>query len=146
MIQRKQTIFLLVAFVAIMVCMCSKIATITAGMQEATLYNLWLTDGQGAHNFSAWPLMALLMVSAVTTLATIFLYAKRLLQAKCCLALILLLVLWYVFLAVVPQQLGGEPLWHWPAVMPAVAIVCIFFARKGIMADEKLVRSLDRIR
>jgi len=33
-----------------------------------------------------------------------------------------------------------------PLALPAVAIVLYFMARQGIMADERLVRSMDRIR
>ena len=146
MIQRKQTIFLLVAFVAVMICMCSQVGTLVSGMQEASLYNLWLTDGQGNHQFTVWPLFATLLIAALLSLVTIFMYAKRRLQSKMCLGLMLLLVLWYILLVVLPQQAGGELVLRWPAAMPAIAVVCAFFARKGVIADERLVRSLDRIR
>jgi hypothetical protein len=110
------------------------------------VYNLWLTDGQGAHSFVAAPLFVCLMLSALLTLLTIFLYAKRKLQAKMCLLLMVLYLAWYLLLAMLPQQTGGQLLLEWTAVLPAVSIILTFMARKGILADEKLVRSLDRIR
>jgi hypothetical protein len=35
---------------------------------------------------------------------------------------------------------------HWQYALPAAAIIFIFIARKGIVHDEKVVRSYDRIR
>jgi len=63
-----------------------------------------------------------------------------------CLFLILLYLAWYVLLAVLPQWRGGDLGLQWPAVLPMVSVILTFMARKGVLADEKLVRSLDRIR
>ena len=115
-------------------------------MTSVDLYNLWLVDGQGRHSFSSWPLFAVLMLASLLSLVTIFLYSKRKLQARLCIFHMILLVLWYLLLAVLPQQLFGSLVLSWPAVLPAVAIVFSFMARKGILADEKLVRAADRLR
>ena len=46
MIQRKQTIFLFLAFVLTLVCMCSRIGTLYSdGIEVARVFNLWLSDG-----------------------------------------------------------------------------------------------------
>jgi len=34
----------------------------------------------------------------------------------------------------------------WPAVLPAIALILYLMARRAINADERLVRSMDRIR
>ena len=146
MIQRKQTLYLLIGFVLTVICMCCQVGSIVYDLSSIDLYNLWVVDGEGHHSFSSWPLFAVLLLSSLTALITIFLYTKRKLQAQMCLLHMLLLVLWYVLLAVMPQQLGGEIVFNWPAVLPALAIILSFMARKGVLADEKLVRSLDRIR
>ena len=146
MIQRKQTLFLLMAFVLTIVCSCCQIGSLVSNMSSVDLYNLWLVDETGQHSFSSWPLLAVLILASLLSLVTIFLYHKRKLQAQLCLFHMLLLVLWYVVLAVLPQSLGGSLVLAWPAVLPAVAIILSFMARKGVLADEKLVRSLDRIR
>ncbi|MBR4899212.1 MAG: DUF4293 domain-containing protein [Prevotella sp.] len=146
MIQRKQTLFLLIAFVLTIVCSCCQIGSLVSDMSVVSLYNLWLVDEMGQHSFSTWPLLAVLILASLLSLVTIFLYHKRKLQARLCLLHMLLLVLWYVVLAVLPQSLGGSLVLEWPAVLPAVAIILSFMARKGVLADEKLVRSLDRIR
>jgi hypothetical protein len=49
-------------------------------------------------------------------------------------------VVYYIALAVMQPVLG------WYTAMPMVAVLFLFLARKGIVKDEKLVKSLDRIR
>lgn len=146
MIQRKQTIFLLIAFVLTVICMCSQVGSLVGDMSKIDLYNLWMINGEGQRSFASWPLFVILMLGALLSLITIFLYMKRKLQALLCVFHMLLMVLWYVVLAVLPQSQGGSLSLEWPAVLPALAIILGFMARKGILADEKLVRSLDRIR
>lgn len=148
MIQRKQTLFLIIAVILTIVCMSTQVAALynDSGIEFARLYNLWLTDGQGNNSFLSVPLFICLLISSVTSIITIFLYMKRKLQATLCLVNIIVLVAWYIFLAVLPQQTGGTMNLHLSAALPACSIILLFMARKGILADEKLVRSLDRIR
>ena len=148
MIQRKQTLFLLAAFILTIVCMCMQVATLygNEGIVFAKVYNLWLSDGQGHHTFRSAPLFACLVLSALLSLVTIFMYMKRKLQATMCLINMALLVVWFLLLAVLPQRIGGSMVLEWTVVLPAVSILLQFRARRGIRADEKLVRSLDRIR
>jgi len=148
MIQRKQTLFLLAAIVLLVICMSSQVATFfdDSGTSFAQMYNLWLTDGQGHHSFQSAPLFISLLLTILLSVVNIFLYTRRKLQANLCLVGMFLLVGWYVLLAVLPQSIGGELVLEWPSSLPAVSIILMFLARKGILADEKLVRSLDRIR
>ena len=146
MIQRKQTLFLLAAFIMTVACLCLQVGTIVGDMSSVKVFNLWIVSENGQHEFTPWYLFALLMLSSLVSLTTIFLYTKRKLQAQFCLIDMLLLILWYVMLAVLPQTTGGSIELEWPAVLPAASIIACFLARKGILADEKLVRSLDRIR
>lgn len=148
MIQRKQTLFLIIAVILTIVCMSTQVATLynDSDIEFARLYNLWLTDGQGNNSFLSVPLFICLLISSVTSIITIFLYMKRRLQATLCLVNIIVLVAWYIFLAVLPQQTGGTMNLCLSAALPACSIILLFMARKGILADEKLVRSLDRIR
>lgn len=114
MIQRKQTLFLLLAAVA---------SGVAAFLNTGTTL-----------------MLVLLIVSAVLCLAIIFLYGNRKRQVLCTLAPLALLLVWYILLAVARMQMV------WSDALPAVAILLIVLARKGIVSDEKLVRSLDRIR
>lgn len=67
-------------------------------------------------------------------------------QANLCTVAIMLLAFWYILLALLQKENVQLALLKWPVVLPAVSIILLFLARKGILADEKLVRSLDRIR
>ena len=141
MIQRKQTLYILAAIIMTVICLCMQIGSFkAAGLEVARVYNLWYTDPLGKHHFDTWPLMA------------IFLYRNRKLQALFCLFNALLIVGWYVCYFVVGQTVGDKS-WgsvdfrpSWPAVFPAIACILYLMARHAIIADEKLVRSMDRIR
>ena len=91
-------------------------------------------------------MLVLLIVAALVALGAIFLYQDRKRQAQVVLGVMLLPVAWYVLLAVLNHTLQGTYLLVWADALPAVAIIFMFLARKGIQSDEKLVRSLDRIR
>ena len=86
--------------------------------------------------------LVLLIVAAVSTLGVIPAYKQRKSQAALCLLPIVLLLAWYVLLALyaIPETM------HWQYALPALAILLIFVARKGILHDEKVIRSYDRIR
>lgn len=153
MIQRKQTLYLVAAVVLTVICLCMQIGSFeVAGLEVARVYNLWFTDPLGKHHFDTWPLMAVLLSTAVCGTYTIFLYRNRRIQALFCLFNALLVIGWYVCYFVVGQTVG-EKSWGtasfspaWPAALPAVAFFLYLMARQAIKADEKLVRSMDRIR
>ncbi|MBQ9668781.1 MAG: DUF4293 domain-containing protein [Prevotella sp.] len=120
MIQRIQTVYLFIAFVVLLVCaLCDQTFMFLCGWTAAL---------------------------SVLTLADVFLYKNRTRQALFCLVLIVLAVIYYIALAVYNHSMNGTLQLTWPMVLPAVAIVFMFMARKRIIKDEKLVRSLDRIR
>ena len=151
--QRKQTIFLVAAIILTVVCLCMQIASFqTAGVNVAKVFNLWFTDPIGRHHFDVWPLFAILLPTTVIGTYTIFIFHNRKTQALFCALNALLLAGWYVCFFVVSQMVGDKS-WgavefqpSWPAVLPAVALILYLMARRAILADERLVRSLDRIR
>ena len=86
--------------------------------------------------------VVLLIVAALATLAVIPLFKNRKLQAGLTLLPMAALLAWYLVLALyaIPETM------HWQFALPALAVLLIFMARKGILDDEKLVRAADRIR
>ena len=92
------------------------------------------------------PMLVVLVLGAVGAVGAIPLYKNRKLQASVVLLVMALLVAWYVLLAVLNRNIGGTYQFHWTDVMPAVAIVLSFLARKGILHDEKVMKGYDRIR
>lgn len=151
MIQRKQTLFLILAVIVSVCCLSLPVATLLpSGMgAPSQVLNLWIADGNGARDFSAWPLFAVLLLSAAIGFFDIFLYKNRRRQAALCAFCIFLLVVWYLLFAWLVFT-GDRATFtltpELPLALPAVAIVLYFMARQGIMADERLVRSMDRIR
>jgi hypothetical protein len=116
MIQRKQTVFLLIAVILGMV------------------------------HFQTWALFGIQMLASAISLIAIFLFRRRPLQATLCLAAILVNIVWYIVLAVLIQQgLLSESL-PLTASLPIIAAILCLLARRGVIADEKLVRAADRLR
>ena len=123
MIQRKQSVFLLLA---------------------AILGVLIIV------NYPMWPLFLLSLVASSLSIFTIFKFKRRLLQARLCVLTTVLFLLWYPAVLLVnkfmmPSGLQFDVLNVLGALPLISAILCIL-ARKGIMDDERLVRAADRIR
>ena len=66
MIQRKQTVFLFIALLVTIACLCLPVGSFEPkGMgAENQLMNLWLSDADGGKNFNVWALFAILLYSA----------------------------------------------------------------------------------
>ena len=152
MIQRIQTIYLLVATILCIGCLCTPIAHFSVqdeGMVD--MYNLWLASAEGGHMFYYCPiLMGLLVVASAVMLLDVWLYKRRALQMRLVSFCMILLVCWYVaygvigYLLTVELQASWRP--HWTAALPAVSLILLYLAFRGILHDEMLVRSLDRLR
>lgn len=152
MIQRKQTIFLLIAVILTIVCLCLPIGSIIAENtfgDKSVIYNLWITSADGNHSLSVWPLFAILLITCPIALIAIFTYRNRITQSRFCMFNILLLLGWYVVYAMIIlnlQESGNEIKISFPVILPVISMILYFMARKAILADEALVRSADRIR
>ena len=155
---------MLAAFVLCIVCLCLPIAHFVvsdsqagalAGFWDAyervDMYNLWLVSA-GKHVFYFCPvLMAILVIATALIFIDIWLYKHRALQMRVASFCMILLVFWYIALVVIAYLLGavvilplGHP--HWTAAFPAAALILLYLAFRGILKDEMLVRSLDRLR
>lgn len=152
MIQRKQTIFLLIAVILTIVCLCLPIGNIMAENtfgDKSVIYNLWITSADGNHSLSVWPLFAILLITCPIALIAIFTYRNRITQSRFCMFNILLVLGWYVVYAMIIlnlQESGNEIKISFPVILPLISMILYFMARKAILADEALVRSADRIR
>lgn len=150
MIQRKQTLFLLLALVATVVCMCLPLGHfVPNGMgSDAVLYNLWIVN-DNVRSFDVAPLFAILLVTCPINIAAILTYKNRPLQSRLCLVNIFLMIVWGILCGVFSRNdLDMDASFHVSiaTALPFVAMVLYFMAKKGIDADERLVRAADRIR
>lgn len=128
MIQRIQTLYLLVCFVLTAVCM----------------YFEFTADNH------PWALTAIMGLTGVLEFMAIFLYRRRALQMRVCTFCIILLVGWYMamvaFAYIQGEGLVGEYRPQVWAAIPAINAILLYLAFRGILHDEILVRSLDRLR
>lgn len=152
MIQRIQTIYLIAAFALCIGCLCTPIAHFTTdeGMETVDMYNLWLVS-EGQHLFSFCPvMMGLLVITAIIVFYAVWLFRRRALQMRLATFSMILLVAWYIAYGTISHLLCTEleASWrpHWTAALPAAALIMLYLAFRGILKDEMLVRSLDRLR
>lgn len=147
MIQRIQSLYLLVAVV--LLCVALSLPMGVFEPQGMAAVSQWYQCGLRTEgHFSLQPVPALLLaLSTLLSLITIFLYSKRLLQARLIMISMVLVVCWAVYMGVTLYgQKWGEFHAQWSMVLPIVALVLQWLARLRVLADERLVRSMDRIR
>ena len=94
-------------------------------------------------------LFAIQVLTASIGVWAIMGFRNRQRQTKLCVANILLLVVWYALAAFYALHIGFRDYTFHANIaicFPVVAMIFYWMARKGVMADEKLVRAADRIR
>ncbi|MDE5561821.1 MAG: DUF4293 domain-containing protein [Bacteroidaceae bacterium] len=128
MIQRIQTVYLFVCFVLTGVC----------------LYFEMIAE------MHPWALTAIMGLTGVLEFFGIFLFRRRALQMRLCTFCIILLLGWYAALVAFSYILGdglvGEFRPRPWAAIPAINAILLYLAFRGILHDEMLVKSLDRLR
>lgn len=152
MIQRIQTLYLLLAAAFMSLTLFMPIATFVVDDQTYELTAFLLTCG-GMSQSTIW-LGIILAIATALPLITIFLFKKRTLQIRLCAVEVVLLIGSLVLVALyywlTSRLFEGLVIEHrqfgWAAPMPIVAIVLSYLASRAIFKDEVLVRSLDRIR
>ncbi|MGI6231881.1 MAG: DUF4293 domain-containing protein [Prevotella sp.] len=149
MLQRKQTVFLFLATIAFIVCLILPVGSFEPkGMSKMAMwYNLGINNGETIE----WHigLFALLAVDTILSFVTIFLYHQRKTQIKLCVVSMLIVLAWYICYAIGAMNTFaslGAFHFQFGACLPLVALILLWLARRGVKADEELVRSMDRIR
>lgn len=157
MIQRKQTLFLLLAALLALSTWLFPIANYQSPGETYSLmtYGLYTTDGVKVPDVDApVPFSIILTVLAAALIFSIFLYSNRKRQVRFVRGTYLLLLAVIAFMFItdnsVQAYLGTstqvDHQYHLSFVMPLIAMILTFMADRGIQADEKLVRSMDRLR
>lgn len=151
MIQRKQTLFLLFVLVLSLLGAMLQVGVIEpVGMGASDdVYSLCIVRSDGTHDYVTFPLLAFYTVNGILSLVTIFLYNNRILQMKLCRVGIILelasyVALGYLWTCVFPLLGTFHP--SCSVCLPVICCILYFMAHSGISKDEKLVRSMDRIR
>ncbi|MBO5619466.1 MAG: DUF4293 domain-containing protein [Paludibacteraceae bacterium] len=150
MIQRIQTVYLLlVVALGILLCFVPVLQLVTPA--DAESLQIWeLTAFGGAPLKGIWGLAVATLIIPVLAFADIFLYKKRLLQARLNIFTVLFCLGYYGVLAIYVwlAQMSLNLEWHvlpWAAI-PLVCMILTLMATRAILKDEALVRAADRIR
>ena len=156
MIQRIQTVFLLLVIVVQIVLFFTPLAIF---ISDLSYYKLYLTEmknmipdsNMDMSRMIAMPLTIMNSVIIILTGITIFKFKNRVLQMRLNRFNILLVIILVVgILFGYPQwmldQAGSVVTYDFGAYLPLVSIVFLFLANIFTQKDEKLIRSADRLR
>jgi uncharacterized membrane protein (UPF0182 family) len=157
MLQRKQSLFLLLAALLLGATWLFPIATYQRGDAGFQLRStgLFTTEGVPVTDVELKvPFHLVLTVLAVGMVVAIFLYGNRPRQMRIVRGTYLLMLAVIAFMFIVDRSVtsylaqGGavETRYGLTFVLPVVALVLAFLAERAIRADENLVRSMDRLR
>lgn len=153
MIQRIQTLYLVIATALMAVTIFTPMAQFFDGAQEFTLTAFALKDAAGVTAQPTLYMGILLAIAGVLPLIVVFLFKNRQLQIRLCAAEIVLLLgslvviaIHYYLSARLFESANGLESLKVGVIMPLIAIVFVALAIRAIFRDEVLVRSLDRIR
>jgi len=138
MIQRIQSVYLLLAAVCALIPLF--VTPVSLALPEETvLRTIYELD------MSVWGLYVILGAIALLSLVDIFLFKKRILQARlniftvfACVGFYALLAM-YVWFAV--QRFAVEWYINWSAGLPLVSMVLVLMATRAILKDEAAVRA-----
>jgi len=149
-LQRIQTLFLLLAAAAMLTASVTPLATFGYKGDEV-LFEAMGIYLNGTLTDSTWGLFVMGAISSLLSLATIFLYKRRMLQIRLSVFNSVIMIGFYLFFGFVLYKvypvenlqfqrvgLGG--------IMPVIALILTMLAIRKIGADEALVRSLNRLR
>jgi uncharacterized membrane protein len=154
MIQRKQTLYLLIAALLTGVLFVMPLARFV-GAEGSFLLNMrgiWIQMGVNEQSLAltTYPLMILVILSTLVSLTAVGLYKKRLLQIRLCginLALQAGLTGFIFYYGqTTAKVLKATVSYEWGVVFPLIALVLTILAFIAIGKDEALVRSVNRIR
>lgn len=145
--QRKQTLFLLGSLAAIIICLFMPVGAVTPETlgTDNLLTNIgW--SGEHIKGLPAWPLFIFIAIAGLLSVVDIFLYKNRKLQMRLCSWAMLFDFLWYAYYVAFYIDLYAPMHVRFAACLPLVSCILLLLAKKGIKADDDLVKSMDRIR
>jgi hypothetical protein len=158
MIQRIQTLFLFLAFLATIALFFYPIAGIYSDHYTYKFYvyelkNMVPGEASMFTFMTTFPLLLLNIIIGVMSVICIFLYKNRILQAKLVRLSILLEIglialILFVYAGIIEKNLLTSPDYLEEAGMyfPLISLIFLILSYRFIIKDEKLVRSADRLR
>lgn len=147
MLQRIQTIYILVSGLLIASLMRLKLADISVDGDLMELLAKGILKGEEIV-YNGLPILIFAGLITLMHLVVIFLYKKRILQIRILVFTIILLLGLFglIFYFTYSGFEGAKVAFKVPVAFPMVAIVLDWLAIRSIGKDEALIRSLNRIR
>lgn len=155
MIQRIQTLYLLLVVVLTTVTFFSPVAGLQhaeqAAIYEMSYRGLFEMNVSGNNMLAnTWMLTALMALIPLLSFITIILFKKRMLQIRLIIFNIVLMAgfygLMFIYLWQFGKSLEASLYLEIPAAFPLVGIILSIMAIRAIGKDEALIKSLNRIR
>lgn len=152
MIQRIQSVFLLLVTVLLVVAICMPVGQFIGadGVTAHVFKPLGVALADGGFQ-STWGLFGILLLSALVAFCTIFLFRNRMLQIRMTIFSSILLIGYYiafcVFMFILKGDLDATAFQlGWALCLPVVAIILNYLAFRAIYKDEVMVKAADRLR
>lgn len=152
MIQRIQSVYLLLVTILLVVAICLPVGQYigTDGVTTHIFKPLGVTLADGTFQ-STWGLFGILLLSAIIAFCTIFLFRNRMLQVRMTIFSSLLLIGYYiaffVFMFMLKSDLDAMNFQlGWALCLPVVCIILNYLAFRAIYRDELMVKAADRLR
>lgn len=150
MLQRIQTVYLLLASICMVVSLLTHLATFSFNGEIVQLEAMGFYLNKEII-FSTWGLFVIGNISAILSVLIVFLYNKRMLQIRLAAINIFIILGYYGLIAFYISMRNPEVNSEFQnigigIIMPFIAIILTYLAIRKIGADEALIRSLNRIR
>lgn len=141
MIQRKQTLWLLLATVAALLTFWFPFATGEEMVKQGSTM-IQKAELDAASNFF---ILILTIASVAISFISIFMFKDRKMQMRLCiLGLVMAIVILVLYVLGMNKLIKPTPaLW---VILPVATVAGYLMAYKGIRSDEKLIKSLDKLR
>ncbi len=158
MLQRIQTVYLAIAALACILMFFFPLASFyheLNGNYKFFIYGLRSMDPEPQVTFSVYftiPLIFMVIASFIFSVSTILLFKNRPLQIRLCsfnmlTNVVLVMVIFFFYATKIKTMTLIEPEYNYTGmVLPLVSILFLMLANQAIRKDEKLVKSVDRLR
>lgn len=152
MIQRIQSVFLLLVCVLMTITIFSPLLLITNSEYVLNLNCFGVLSLKNPDiAYFTWGIVSIAGLGALVAFINIFLFKKRKLQMKIGTVTSLLIILFYITVYVYFSSFASKYEYtylniQYGIILPIIALIFNILAILNIKKDEKLVRSLDRIR
>jgi glucan phosphoethanolaminetransferase (alkaline phosphatase superfamily) len=146
-----QTIYLMMALVLTIVCLCLPLVTFHEPELDgyAVMNNLWATTPEGVRELSVWPMFAVLLLTCLIDVFAIFHYKKRMFPARLCTINVLLILLWMALCAFyVYTYQTKDVVCHLEMTithcLPAISLFFYIMALRSVIKAEQKVKAANK--